>query len=96
MVKEDNLHMIVAFVGTVISVIVLIFVVNILGYGNLSFVGLNQLFFVITYFVLTYLWDEEFNFTDFIKKMAHKIEKCIVGKDTYEFCVKDYYRYKHK
>lgn len=94
MVKEDNLHMIVAFVGTVISVIVLIFVVNILGYGNLSFVGLNQLFFVITYFVLTYLWDEEFNFTDFIKKMAHKIEKCIVGKDTYEFCVKYYYRYK--
>ena len=52
------------------------------------------MFFVITYFVLTYLWDEEFNFTDFIKKMAHKIEKCIVGKDTYEFCVKYYYRYK--
>lgn len=96
LVKQKNFGMIVSFAGTVIFIILSIFVINILGYGSLSFVGLNQLFFVITYFVLTFLWDEEFNFANFMKDMAIKIEKCIIGNDTYEFCKKYYDKYKRK
>lgn len=79
---------VVSFIDIIVSLFIVIRIK-----GNVLFptiLILHQLFFLITYFSLRYLWDENFDMKEYIKQIGIMLLVIVVGKDTFRSMQKEY------
>lgn len=51
---------------------------------------IHQLFFLMTYFAVRYLWDEGFDMTEYLREKALVLVRILVGKDTFNRILQEY------
>lgn len=85
--------MIIIFTGiTMIDIIGSLIIILKTGIGTvfpITFI-IHQLFFLMTYFAVRYLWDEGFNMGEYLREKALVLVRILVGKDTFNRILQEY------